>query len=235
MESSKTKAISKSKNEFQKHQAPPSSTVAAKKKQYRKLCFKEVVYTVGQTILFRETDKTCVVGKLVRIIEEGGNPQHPKWPMIEVQWYYQRKDLDFKKLGIAQEDLIYIGDNEVFPTNHTDRIYVDCIVSPCQVFTIKEYDDLDNIDTYTFFTRANYNPMQKVLEPSFKEWETFCICSKPLNPNLLYIKCDECSQWFHPSCMGLTDDEAQQQEEFYCRPCQGKRGGAGTNAGAGKA
>lgn len=103
---------------------------------------------------------------------------------------------------------MYIGDNEVFPTNHTDRIYVDCILGPCHVFSIKEYDELDNIDQFTYFTRSNYNPLQKVLEPPFKDWETFCMCSKPLNPNLLYIKCDACSKWFHPKCMGLSDEEA---------------------------
>lgn len=46
-----------------------------------------MVYTVGETLLFRETEISNIVGKLVRIIPEGGNPAHPKWPMIEVQWY----------------------------------------------------------------------------------------------------------------------------------------------------
>lgn len=41
--------------------------------------------------------------------------------------YYKKQDLDNKKLGIPDEDLEYIGDNEVFPTNHHDKVYVDCI------------------------------------------------------------------------------------------------------------
>ena len=45
-----------------------------KKKQYRKICFKETIYEVGDTLLFRETESTNVVGKLVKIIPEGGNP-----------------------------------------------------------------------------------------------------------------------------------------------------------------
>lgn len=56
----------------------------AKKKQYKKICFKDTVYEVGNCILFRETEDTQVIGKLVKIIPEGGNPAHPKWPMIEV-------------------------------------------------------------------------------------------------------------------------------------------------------
>lgn len=41
--------------------------------------------------------------------------------------YYKKQDLDHKKLSIPEEDLEYIGDNEVFPTNHQDKIFVDCI------------------------------------------------------------------------------------------------------------
>ena len=64
----------------------PGAQSGPKKKQYKKICFKETIYEVGDTLLFRETDQTTVVGKLVKVIPEGGNPQHPKWPMIEVQW-----------------------------------------------------------------------------------------------------------------------------------------------------
>lgn len=71
--------------------------------------------------------------------------------------------------------------------------------------------------------RANYNPIQKSLDPPFKEWEAFCTCLKPLNPNLLYIKCDDCNKWYHPKCMGLTEEEAQNKEEFYCTLCLSKK------------
>ena len=73
--------------------------------------------------------------------------------------YYKRSDLDFKKLNISKEDEPYIGDNEVFPTNHYDKVYVDCIVGRCKVYTIQEYDELETIDNLTYFTRANYNPL----------------------------------------------------------------------------
>mmetsp|Transcript_4297 Transcript_4297/g.3132 ORF Transcript_4297/g.3132 Transcript_4297/m.3132 type:complete len:82 (+) Transcript_4297:223-468(+) len=81
--------------------------------------------------------------------------------MIEVQWFYKKSDLDFKKLLIFEDDQKYIGDNEVFPTNHHDKIYVDCIHGRCKVYNIKEYDELETIDNTTFFTRASYNPVTK--------------------------------------------------------------------------
>ena len=55
-----------------------------RKKQYKKLCFKDIIYEVGDMLSLKETENSNVVGKLVRIISEGGNPAHPKWPMIEV-------------------------------------------------------------------------------------------------------------------------------------------------------
>ena len=88
--------------------------------------------------------------------------------MIQVQWYYQKSDLDMKKLDIAEDEAEYIGENELFPTRHTDKVFVDAIVSKCQVYTIKEYDGLESIDFHTtFFTRATYCPLSKTLEPDF--------------------------------------------------------------------
>ena len=110
----------------------------------------------------------------------------------------------------------------MFPSNHHDKIYVDCIAGRCKVYTIQQYDEQENIDNLTYFTRANYSPLQKVLEPAFKDWETLCICKKPLNPNLLYIKCDLCNKWYHPECMGLTEAEAVDKNEFFCTLCTSK-------------
>jgi hypothetical protein len=34
------------------------------------------------------------VGKLIGVIPTGGDKKYPHWPMIEVQWYYKKEDLD---------------------------------------------------------------------------------------------------------------------------------------------
>ena len=159
------------------------------------------MFTIGEFALFRETQKSSIVGRILKIIPHGGCPQQPTWPMLQVQWYYKKTDLDLKRLSIMEEDLIFIGDNEVFPSRHKDTVFADAIVSKCEVFSIKVYDELDSTNSNTtFFTRASYCPITKVLKPSFNEWERLCACRKPLNPNLLYIKCDRCNQWFHPEC-----------------------------------
>lgn len=75
------KAISKNKTDLQKMQSNHDVLLSKldksnprKSLQYKKLCFKDVIYTVGETLLFRETENSTIVGKLVRIIPEGGNP-----------------------------------------------------------------------------------------------------------------------------------------------------------------
>jgi hypothetical protein len=50
--------------------------------------------------------------------------------MIKVRWFYRKQDvvsLAQKTLGIANEDLQYIGDNEVFATTHCDKVFADSI------------------------------------------------------------------------------------------------------------
>lgn len=63
--------------------------------------------------------------------------------MLKVKWLYRKQDvlaLAQAKLGIQQEDLCYIGENEVFVTNHTDKVLADAIESKCLVYPISEYD-----------------------------------------------------------------------------------------------
>lgn len=124
-----------------------------------------------------------------------------------------------RKLGIPDEDLEYIGENEVFPSKHFDKIFADAIVAKCQVYTIQEYDEIQVTDQTTYFTRAAYCPLTKALTPSFGKWERLCVCMKPLNPNLLYIKCDLCGKWYHPKCMNLSNEQAELLDDFYCLQC----------------
>jgi hypothetical protein len=66
--------------------------------------------------------------------------------MIKVQWYYKKQDLDLRKLDINDEDLEYIGENEVFASKHYDKVFADAIVAKCQVYSIKEYDEIQITD-----------------------------------------------------------------------------------------
>jgi len=34
-----------------------------------------------------------------------------------------------------------------------------------------------------------------------------------------YVGCDLCNDWFHGSCVGLTEEEAKFMDEFMCKEC----------------
>ena len=54
---------------------------------YSQLKFRGTVYKVGDYVLIRESKKSNMVGQLQAIVEQGGDSEHPKRPMIEVKWY----------------------------------------------------------------------------------------------------------------------------------------------------
>ena len=76
------------------------------------------------------------MGKLTKIIPQGGHPLNPDWPMIQVSWLYKKGDLDCTKLGIPNDDFKrFLGDNELFPcTDHTDLIFADAIEAKARVY-----------------------------------------------------------------------------------------------------
>ncbi|XP_033126853.1 PHD finger protein 3-like isoform X2 [Anneissia japonica] len=49
----------------------------------------------------------------------------------------------------------------------------------------------------------------------------WCICQKP-HGNRFMISCDQCSEWFHGTCVGITKKESHQLEKWFCAHCKGK-------------
>ena len=87
------------------------------------------------------------------------------------------------------------------------------------IYSYDEYDSMEEHNEYTFFTRAKYDPGNEVLIPRFNDWKKGCVCQKPLNPDQLYIKCDECNGWFHPNCCGIKDEDIEKINKFFCPFC----------------
>ncbi|GJN10055.1 hypothetical protein PR202_ga28114 [Eleusine coracana subsp. coracana] len=58
----------------------------------------------------------------------------------------------------------------------------------------------------------------------------FCKCEMPYNPDDLMIQCEECSDWFHPSCVGMTTREAKRLEHFFCQSCNAENGKMAENS-----
>ena len=44
---------------------------------YNKFSFNNIVYNVGEFALFRESQKSTIVGRILRILEKGGSKEVP--------------------------------------------------------------------------------------------------------------------------------------------------------------
>lgn len=160
------------------------------------------------------------VGKLERVIPANGCKRITYWPTIEVSWYYRKKDINREKNYLTEQRRFdAISDFEVFKSNHKDIIYIESIINKCWVYTLEEYEKLEEFGQSTFFTRASYDPKRQLLDPAFERWGKECRCKLPLNPDQLYIKCEICSRWFHPECYSISYDEIN-SIEFTCDPCK---------------
>lgn len=49
----------------------------------------------------------------------------------------------------------------------------------------------------------------------------YCICRKPYDSDQFYIYCDQCCDWFHGRCVGITFTEAENIDEYICPQCEG--------------
>lgn len=136
-----------------------------------------------------------------------------------MQWYYRKKDINKEKNGLTNiKKFNALSDFEVFKSEHKDVIFIESILSKCDVYNFDEYDALENHTATTFFCRASYDPSKKQLNPPFDKWQKSCKCMLPLNPDQLYIKCEKCDKWFHPSCSNVKEEEVE-SIYFVCFKC----------------
>ena len=178
------------------------------------------IYNIGDTLLIHGNNE-FLVGELVQIIPNNGKAQIPFWPTIEVKWYYKKADLNRKKNKLNNQHYYNsISDFEVFSTDHKDIIMIESIIDKCKVYSYEEYENLEDHNDKTFFTRAKYDPKTELLYPKIEDWKKGCVCQYPLNPDQLYIKCDKCEEWFHPECCGLDVNKINDVDEFYCPYCK---------------
>jgi hypothetical protein len=53
---------------------------------YSKIKYKDFVYTLGDCLLIRDTNEGFLIGKLVKIIQNGGLKRCSYWPTVQIQW-----------------------------------------------------------------------------------------------------------------------------------------------------
>ncbi|PAV88553.1 hypothetical protein WR25_21842 [Diploscapter pachys] len=53
-----------------------------------------------------------------------------------------------------------------------------------------------------------------------EESNIYCICRTPYDEHKFYVCCDTCEQWYHPECVGISIQEAEQRPTYTCPPCE---------------
>ncbi|EPB77300.1 Bromodomain protein [Ancylostoma ceylanicum] len=52
-----------------------------------------------------------------------------------------------------------------------------------------------------------------------QEQELYCTCRTPYSDSEFYVGCEGCEGWFHPRCVGITQEEAEAMDEYLCPNC----------------
>lgn len=165
------------------------------------------VVRVGDTVLMRpsDTDNQPYVARVESMETDGRGSVR-----VKVRWYYRPEEA---KGGRRQ----FHGAKELFRSDHLDTQSAHTIEGKCIVHSFKEYTKLNNVGTEDFFCRFDYNAASGAFSPD--RVAVYCKCEMPYNPDDLMVQCDGCKDWFHPSCVEMSIEQAKKIDHFMCSDC----------------
>ncbi|XP_019159258.1 PREDICTED: chromatin remodeling protein EBS-like [Ipomoea nil] len=161
----------------------------------------------GDCVLMRpaDTNKPPYVARVEKI-----EADHRNNVKVRVRWYYRPEE----SMGGRRQ---FHGAKELFLSDHYDIQSAHTIEGKCIVHSFKNYTKLENVGPEDYFCRFEYKAATGGFTPD--RVAVYCKCEMPYNPDDLMVQCDGCKDWFHPSCMGMTIDEAKKLEHFLCSEC----------------
>ncbi|KAM3278961.1 hypothetical protein ACQJBY_046327 [Aegilops geniculata] len=168
----------------------------------------------GDSVLMKapDTSKPPYVAKIEEIEAAGPRGANVK---VKVRWYYRPEE----SIGGRRP---FHGEKEVFLSDHQDVQSADTIECKCNVYSFRDYTKLSAVNPEDYFCRFEYKSITGSFVPD--RIAVFCKCEMPYNPDDLMIQCEECSDWFHPACIGKTIKEAKKLENFTCEGCVAENG-----------
>ncbi|KAL6545996.1 hypothetical protein OROGR_009870 [Orobanche gracilis] len=162
----------------------------------------------GDCVLMRPSDSSnpSYVARLEKIESDNRGAD----VRVHVRWYYRPEE----SIGGRRQ---FHGSKEVFLSDHFDVQSADTIEGKCKVHSFKSYSKLDAVGNDDFFWRFEYNSSTGAFNPD--RVAVFCKCEMPYNPDDLMVQCEGCSDWFHPTCIDMSSEEAKRLDHFYCLDC----------------
>ncbi|XP_010323856.1 chromatin remodeling protein EBS-like isoform X2 [Solanum lycopersicum] len=152
-----------------------------------------------------DSDKPPYVAKVEKL-----EADHRNNVKVRVRWYYRPEE----SIGGRRQ---FHGAKELFLSDHFDVQSAHTIEGKCIVHSFKNYTKLENVAPEDYFSRFEYKAATGGFTPD--RVAVYCKCEMPYNPDDLMVQCEGCKDWFHPSCMGMSIDEAKTLEHFLCSDC----------------
>jgi hypothetical protein len=185
----------------------------AGRRDFDTLKYKGVSYAVGDYVEIHSTDMgTPYVARLKRIVKVPKFME--EFPFIEIDWCLNKNHLPEPILATYG---LHISNAEIFPSSEsTFCLFIDSIKCKCFVLTFEEYSQLETSYDYYYFSRAIFKESTSTLTPGPEHWKKACTCLMPVNPDLQYVQCGLCQNWFHDTCVGEIDMNVS----YVCRQCK---------------
>ncbi|CAM6109893.1 unnamed protein product [Calypogeia fissa] len=171
------------------------------------------VVKAGDCVLMRaqDSDKPPYVARIEKI--ESDSRSNVK---VRVRWYYRPEE----SMGGRRQ---FHGQKELFLSDHYDIQSADTIEGKCIVHSFKAYTKLDSVGTDDYFCRFEYKASTGGFTPD--RVAVYCTCEMPYNPDDLMVQCEQCKDWFHPTCMNISAEQVKKMEQFVCPECSSQPGG----------
>ncbi|KAI5060249.1 hypothetical protein GOP47_0024669 [Adiantum capillus-veneris] len=165
------------------------------------------VVKAGDCVLLRASDpgNPPYVARLEKIEVDGRNNVK-----VYVRWYYRPEE----SMGGRRQ---FHGAKELFLSDHYDIQSGDTIEGKCTVHTFKSYTKLESVSAEDYFCRFEYKASTGGFTPD--RVAVYCKCEMPYNPDDLMVQCEACKDWFHPSCMNLSQEQVKKMDHYVCPDC----------------
>ncbi|XP_065664036.1 uncharacterized protein LOC101237261 isoform X2 [Hydra vulgaris] len=95
--------------------------------------------------------------------------------------------------------------------------FIDEVLKKVTMFW--EQEILPELLTQRIETTKLKKPNKKCSSP--KKQTLYCICKRPYCLSDDMVACDDCDNWFHPSCIGLK--KLPKKKAWYCKECRKKK------------
>ena len=164
-------------------------------------------FRVGDTVTLRppSVDSNPFIARIHEVRKTKSNALR-----LYVSWFYRPEEARGGRKG-------FHGEKELFQSDHFDWVTQDAVNGKCNVHSLRDYQSLDQVKEFDFFTRFSYLAARGEFKPD--RVPVYCRCEMPYNPDLFMIECEGCEEWHHPECVQLTRDEVEKMAHFVCAEC----------------